>query len=139
MKHKGLYNFITHEWVPKGSSDQVNPYSGRRFRNIVELRHLKTLNSFEIGKNVKNFMFVRYEDLNEFPEEFINFLAEKFDLEKTTEFVPNHNYKESDMPYVKAKYFKMDEKSYYFLNQKLEKKTDDLLGYKKVSLRHVNQ
>lgn len=57
----------------------------RRYRNIFELRQVK--NNYLIHtmkKNVKHYLLIRYEDLNNHYETILKFIQEKFKLRRKT-------------------------------------------------------
>ena len=121
MKH-GFLHFLKSEWTinltilacdyykenrPEGWSFtwpyaldtqyyDYNVYLGRNFTNIFELRYYKTLNYLQIGSKVKNFIFLRYEDVREDPEGCVNFISEFYGVPRCALFAPILQYKGVD-------------------------------------------
>lgn len=88
-------------------------YTKERYRNIVELRNTKLhylMN--DVPNLVKHYVLIRYEDLNQYYEEVLCDLKNRFDLkQQCNEFVPITYYKKDKHKtyiegYVKRKWFK---------------------------------
>lgn len=94
---QGMTHFLTGSWAVTHHPcpDDWNPYSGSPFKNVLELRKFKILNSLKMGQVVDNFIVIRYETLVSSPELFIKALVSTFQLDDNG-FVPfgsNHTQK----------------------------------------------
>ncbi|MCF8360272.1 MAG: hypothetical protein K9H26_16080 [Prolixibacteraceae bacterium] len=70
-----------------------NPKNGKRFENVIKLRNAK-IRAFETLRNkVKHIEYIRYEDLANEPEKFVNMLAQKYDLHAIRPFENITTYK----------------------------------------------
>ncbi len=142
LKKKGFFHFISQTW--KGQEDKdywpadgfyrdiddFNPFTQKPFRNVLELRGVKINNYLTLGKMVKNFCLVRYEDVDEDPEGFVNFIADYFDLEPREEFIPiTSNKGRGRGKYVKKKYFPIKDAELEFINNELDWGAEDKIGY----------
>lgn len=136
LLNKGFSHFIRAEWkttlVYDGNQyDSVNPYTNKPFENILELRACKHRNYLELAKRVKNFCLVKYEDVAEDPEGFIQFLTDYFALQRSTKFIPINGYKSWDnsRPFVKSEYFPISKEDSQFISDNLYLDWEHLVGY----------
>jgi hypothetical protein len=83
---KNFSSFISLTWkcydakmpIPYWKVDNFNPWTGQRFENILQLRNFKNLNYIQASHFVKNYLFVRYEDVRDDQEGFIDFLSSHY-------------------------------------------------------------
>ncbi len=133
MKEKGFFHFISAEWHLKDDFEAIdgyNPYTKRPFSNLLELRGYKIKNYLRLGDLVRNYCFVRYEDLANDPEGFVNFVADFYRLKKPSKFIPVDTHRGyAKKPYKKKKYFELDEKTMDFINQSLDWGAESRVGY----------
>ena len=102
---KGFYG---HKWSVLG--EDRNIYSEERYKNIFEMRHIK--HKFlidDLPKRVKNYIFIKYEDLvNNF-----DFVMNKIKnkglkvIDKVTFPININKYKNEDTEYIPKKYSKI--------------------------------
>ncbi len=122
----GRLRFMSGTWEveshPLVNPDKWNPYTEKPFKNVFELRKFKTLNYLKIGKIVNNFVLVRYEDLTKSPLEFIEYLANLFNLQRPLMINPEADYERKAYPAFNPK----EEK--FFLNE-VDWETEKLVGY----------
>ena len=90
-----------------------NIYTGDRYKNIFELRYTK--NNFllkDMPKKVKNYIFIRYEDLKYNLDKVLNLLKKKGLQEKTNIKFPLNvkTYKQTEKSYEEIS----KKKKYYF-------------------------
>ncbi len=143
LKQECFSSWISAQWeVEQDSSDKFNttnwnPYEGRAFNNILELRKYRILNFLQIGSLVNNFMFIRYEDLIKDPEEFVNFVSENFYLEKKSIF--------QEVSLVKLNWVRnvfhekescISQSDLDFITQHLDWEVEQLVGYQKDKTIH---
>ncbi|MCK4935113.1 MAG: hypothetical protein KAR79_05950 [Simkaniaceae bacterium] len=134
-----LYTFMSHEWDDSNgcplegckSTDSINPYTGQMFRNLLELRRYKNLNYLALANSVDNYVLVNYEEVNQDPEAFVEFLAEMFDLKKKDNFSPVTRYKgrEDRALYKGSRYNRFTMREFTFLNTNVDWEVEELLGY----------
>ena len=103
------------------------------FEMFLELRKYKTLNYLSMGKKVKNFCFVRYEDLEKDPRGFLEYLSKKYNLGLSQTFHPVSTYKglSGEMRYVKKKYPQFLPWDLEFINQNLDWELEGQIGYER--------
>ena len=109
--------------------DNFNPYTGNPFANVLELRTCKYKNYLKLGTLVKNYLFVRYEDVNDAPEEFIAFISETYQIEKDKLFQAINTRKGSHIPYVKHFYPSIEPRDLELINQGLDWPMENSFGY----------
>ena len=136
---RSFFHFVSSEWglgstffVEDGQFDEIdncNPWTGQPFMNVLQLRKYKTLNYLALYAFVDNYLIVRYEDVRDNPEEFINFVACYFHLEKTDTYASVNTYKGVCDPYVRKNYFPIDNEALEFINSQIDWEIEDNLGY----------
>lgn len=147
---KGFDHFVTSRWkltrrYPADSGkyhlvDNRNPQTKKPFDNVLQLRKAKMQNYLQLGKLVDNFLFVRYEDVRDNPQGFVDFVATLFHLPKAetfdpvnivfdTSIPPNLPQPESPAPFVQKTYFPIQPKTLTFINSKIDWELERILGY----------
>ncbi len=139
-----FFEFMSEPWTsndyePAHTIDKLNPYQNRPFKNVLELRKFKLMNHLAIGKVMGNFVVVRYEDLREAPEEFIEYIAYKYGLEQKTKFEPVIRYKGfKNKPFIKKKYRNFTKEEFEFLNSHVDWAMENRVGYTQKERKEVN-
>ncbi len=110
--------------------DNYNPWTGRPFTNVLELRRYKIYNYLKLGTFVDNYVLARYEDVRDDPKGFVHFIAEFCHLKKQSEFVPVDGYKGGNKPYVRKQYFRFEEQDLEFINSQIDWAIEELVGYR---------
>ena len=116
--------------------DNWNPWTGRKFINVLELRKYKNLNFIQVSSLVKNYLLVRYEDVRDNQEGFIEFISSFYSIEKNEDFKPNLNYvgfDENTQEFEIPKYFIPDLKQVIHINRSIDWNVERDLGYFKKS------
>ncbi|MEX0849095.1 MAG: hypothetical protein WD055_02605 [Candidatus Dependentiae bacterium] len=119
-----FYNFISTKFhyphIPEKTS----------FQNILDARNLEMKNFLTIGMEVKNFLFVRYEDVVKNPEQFIGFVSECFELTKKEPFVAINTYKDSgNQSFEPKKYAPISSSDLELVNNSLNWEMETFMGY----------
>jgi len=134
--NNAFHDFVSREWIPtiKPLEDRKGDYSNidfwhPSFRNILELRKGKTENYLELGHRVGNYLFVRYEDVRDNPEEFIEYVGNYFALQKTPSFDEVDTHMASHVPYVPKHYFSIASEDLQFINQEIDWELENKVGY----------
>jgi hypothetical protein len=130
MRWKHLGNHPYFRFVK--SLDNQNPWTGKPFSSILELRKYKTLNFLALGERVKHYCFVRYEDLRDDPQGFVDFLASYYNIGKTEEFIPITLHRGGvfeKTSYKKKTYppFSLEDKEY--IDSTLDWEVENRVGY----------
>jgi len=150
---KNFSTFISHNWECYGHQsnpeitevDNWNPWKGRKFKNVLELRKYKNLNFMQVSSFVKNYLLVRYEDVRDNQEEFIEFIASFYSMEKNEEFKPTLTYvgfKENNQEFKISEYFIPDLKQVLHINRSMDWNIERALGYfekSRLDLAHDNR
>lgn len=130
----GFMHFISNEWKSElnyyTKIDDINPNTKRPFSNIFELRKHKILNYLNLSNLVKNYLLVKYEDIKENPEKFIDFVADYYNLEKTHKFISINTYKDTEVPYRPKQYFSLSPEEIQFINNQLDWEIEGAIGFK---------
>lgn len=146
----GFFRFVSSKWkltrsyqLPDGQHnviDDLNPWTGKPFPNVLKLRKYKMLNYLTLSQLVDNYLFVRYEDVRDNPKDFIDFVASFYNLAKTEQFIPidtlidtsvppNMEYSGPPIPYVRNPYFPIKRRALKFINKQIDWETEKLTGY----------
>jgi len=137
--NRGFSHFLKSEWrcrsahhIFEGSYSEIdnfNPWSNRPFKNILELRKYKIKNYLTLGKIVKNFIFVRYEDVRDHPQAFIKFVNKKYRLKNKKKFIPITTHKGTHVPYAPKKYFAFSQEDLKFISENIDCEMERAAGY----------
>jgi len=108
-----------------------NMITKKRYKNIFELRYLK--NNYlinEMPKKVKNYLLIRYEDLNNDYELILGFIEKKFNLiRKNKDFKKIVTYKGGDDTLFVKKELNLNNKIMNMIINNLNKEQEKTLGY----------
>ena len=135
QNRKDWYSFINNEFysIDNGQEkmEDRNMNNNQRYKDIFELRYYK--NKFlieEMKKKVNNYILLRYEDFADRYQLSMNFLQEKFNLNRLHDnLVHINNYKGyGKVTYKKKKYF-IPEDVLIEIKKKLNKEQENSLGY----------
>lgn len=129
-------DFITLPWKSYEGSlndiENINPWTGEPFNNVLELRNYKNKNYLRVRNYVSNYLLVRYEDIRDHPHEFINFIAERYGIEKCEDFFPQDKYVDhhpTDQKYTPKEYFKLIPSQLQWINDHLDWEVEETLGF----------
>ncbi len=140
----GFLNFLSSTWVtnnyePARTIDSFNLYTRKPFKNVLELRKFKILNHLAMGRHMKNFLVVRYEDLLKAPEQFIDYIAAKYQLSPKLEFENITKYKGyENKAFKKRKYLKFNREQFEYLYQNVDWELEDMIGYSQKTRNEVD-
>ena len=101
-------------------------------KNIFELRNLKNEYLINHKNRVKNYLLIRYEDLNNNYEQTLTFLEKKFNLQrknKNTPFVKIKSYKGLKNKPFKGNTITLKQHTIQNIKNKVNKKQEKSLGY----------
>lgn len=105
---------------------------------MLELRKYKNINYLELSSRVNNYLLVRYEDIRDHAEEFIEYVAKTFDLDNTKDFFSIdvvHSYRKirkkyiKGVPYVKKDYFPIPKEQVEFININIDWDVEEKIGF----------
>lgn len=127
-------SFIRKTWklqtiIDIGTIDNFNPFKGKPFKNVMDLRAHKSRNYMFISNLVENYLLVRYEEVAKNPEGFLDFLSKFFSVDKSRIFNAVTNYKGAGRPYVRKKYFPFSQQELNFVNQNVDWEIEAQVGY----------
>jgi hypothetical protein len=133
LKTEWKLSDVYHRYLPNqgqyGEIDNCNPWTGKPFANVIQMREYKIKNYLILGKLVDNYLFIKYEDVSDNPEEFINFVSTYFNLVKKNEFSLINTHKGSHIPYVKKQYIPFAQNDLQFINSEIDWKMENSVGY----------
>lgn len=111
----GFFHFVSSEWKLTdvyhsldGQYDEIdnyNPWEGRPFINVLEMRKYKLINYLTMSHLVDNYLIVRYEEVDRNPKGFIKYVSDYYNLVKRDVFIPIDTLKGSHISYVKKSIF----------------------------------
>lgn len=144
---KSFTAFIHLHWLcldqyhPVCLNDNYNPWTNRRFKNVLELRKYKYLNYLNVRKFVKNYLFVRYEDVRDDQIGFLTFLQERYGLNLKNKLNPidyQVGFKEDrTIQFKQKKYFLPLKKDVNWINSQIDWDLEHLMGYVEKTLEKL--
>lgn len=153
----GFTGFITQIWTPKDCSayfqslnpwevilgepgykngdmlcsliDGEDPLTHKPFENILQLRARKYQNYLRLGNFVNNVIYVKYEDVNNDPQGFVNYLANFFEG-RAESFVPVLTYKGFNKEkYIPKTYAYLEDADKKFMLAEMDLDLEASFGY----------
>ena len=119
--------------------DNFNPYKNRPFKNVFELRKYKILNYLEILNYVENAVIVNYDRVISNPQKFLDFLSEKYSLQRSQSYDKVDSYKGNGRrPFQNSRYKRFSSKEYHLLNNLVDWDVEFLINYRKRSIRSLS-
>lgn len=107
-----------------------NPSDGKRFRNVVQMRNSKMWHFLGVREHVENYLHVRYEDVRDNPETFLEDISEKFGIALTKVFHPINTIRgKGRIPYARKTYPAMSPEDTDFVVMNVDHDLESLLGY----------
>lgn len=109
-----------------------DPVTGLLFKNVFKLRSRKIENMLAIRDKVKNIYYVNYETVRDKPYEFLEEIAQLYNLPLKGVYHNVETYK-GDSPqgqYKKKKYPPLTSADLAYINEELDPELEALLGYK---------
>lgn len=110
----------------------LNPLTGKPFKNVMELRSAKIRTMLEIARLVDNVYVINYETVCNHQEEVLREISECYGLKKKEPFLPVIAYKgmEEAKKYKPVKYVPISQKDLKYINRHLDHELEELIGYK---------
>ena len=138
--------FIRMEWkcihdstsgVPQSSREygsemmfERDPSTGKRFSSVIHLRSSKNRHFMSIKNIVEHFIHVQYENVRDFPEEFIESICFKYGIVKSKVFSPVPNVRgKGSVPYVRKNYPDISREDAMYIAQMCDQEMETALGY----------
>jgi len=118
--------------TPKLNQKDLNYLTGRKYKNIFELRNVKNDFLMNVMPNkVQNYILINYEDLLFNYNQTLQIIKDKFNLQqKTIEFVKIRKYKKSDTyNFVKQREITLQPKLIHTIWSNLNVEQETNLGY----------
>lgn len=110
-----------------------HPVTGKRFKNILELRTLKAQCFLGLRERNCNYVFVRYEHALKDPQAFIRDVASRFDLSLKGSYAPVTEWlgelPNADKAKPKKPAIDISHTDRKFINQNLSAETEAAMGY----------
>lgn len=110
---------------------ELNPTSGDRFNNVIEMRSAKIKNLLQVPYKVKNYYVINYEKVRDYPEEIVREIESIFHLTRKSTFNPVLKIRgipEAD-DYVLRQYPEIAYEDYLYINNYLERDLERSIGY----------
>ena len=143
---KNFSEFIRHEWsciydetfgikplnklYKKEMMNERDPVTKKRFKNVMKLRTSKIQHSLLIEDFVENFVHVRYEDVRDEPELFIETICRMFQIPKNVEFTPIVHVKgRGTIKYVRKTYPEIKEEDLKYIISEMDEDIEKKIGY----------
>lgn len=139
LKNLRFSKFIRSTWeveMDKFLIDEmpINPYldltaNGTPFENVIALRIAKIENMLEIKNRASNVIYVNYETIRDYPEEFLNEISTLYSIQLKTPFSPIDKYKTTKNEYKPKKYAPISTDDMEYINSHLNEKLENEIGY----------
>jgi len=132
VKNKNVFNFTTFKNNETVNPADLNYTTGKKYKNIFELRKLKNFYLTNIIQTkVKNYILINYEDLLYNYEDTLKRIKDKFGLLPTSsEFIKITNYKKStSYSYKQQRLITFSNDLIKILWQYLDTEQESRLGY----------
>ena len=134
---ESIYNFLHNEFYSVNNNNEEihedrNFKTKKRYKNIFELRNLKNEYLINHKERVKNYLLLRYEDLNNNYEQTLQFLQKKFNLKrknKNIPFIKIKSYKGLKNKLYTENYITLKRYTINNIKNRLNKKQEQSLGY----------
>ena len=134
---KNIFNFLHNEFysVDKEKKELMqdrNYKTKKRYRDIFELRNLKNEYLINHKNRVKNYLLIRYEDLNNNYQQTLQFLEKKFNLKRKNKdgpFIQIKSYKGLKEKPFKGNTITLKQQTIKNILNKINKKQEKSLGY----------
>ena len=134
---ESIYNFLHNEFYSVNNNNEEihedrNYKTKKRYKNIFELRNLKNEYLINHKQRVKNYLLLRYEDLNNNYEQTLQFLEKKFNLKrknKNIPFIKIKSYKGLKNKPYSENYITLKHYTIKNIKNRLNKKQEQSLGY----------
>ena len=110
---------------------EIDPLTGRPFRNVIQMRTQKIKTMLEIAERVQNVYLINYETLRDFPEEVLDEIANLFGLSRKEVYTPvvYHKGNPSHGKYRPKKYVSISKRDLAWINSELDHEMERLIGY----------
>jgi len=143
---KDFSEFIKYEWsciydetfgikplnklYKKEMMNERDPETKKRFQNVIKMRTSKIQHSLLIGGLVENFVHVRYEDVRDEPELFLETICKMFQIPQNIEYTPIENVKgKGSIKYVRKTYPQIKEEDLKYIISEMDEETEKKIGY----------
>lgn len=119
----------------KGKQLDFDPVKKELVSDVMKLRTRKYQQFFTLEYMVDHFMFVRYEDVKEKPQEFIHTMCDMFNLTASETFVPVKLYKglDKEKDYVPKKYKQLADDELDVFEEGLDWTLEEKMGYYRIT------
>jgi hypothetical protein len=116
---------------PELLKEDLNYVTKDKYKNIFELRKYKNNYLMNIlPKKVKNYLFIRYEDLSNYTEKVLTIISHKFNLEfKTDKIIKIDYYKTNKNKIFVPRKVEFSSEILKLIKKRLDLKQEKLLGY----------
>lgn len=110
----------------------LNPATGKPFKNVMQLRTAKAKNMYKIRKRAKNTYYINYETVRDHPKEVLAELREIYELIPTRVYHPVDDYKgyKEMGKYEPKKYCNISQFDLFHINSYLDESFENKIGYK---------
>lgn len=143
---KDMATFLRLEWkcvfdstsgTPETSSQygvemmcERDPSDGKRFENVVQMRNSKMRHFLGIRDIVDSFVHIRYEEVRDDPQKFVEDVCERFLIRSHQEFRNIDTVRgKGSVPYTKSIYPEMRQEDVDVVVQNVDFDLESLLGY----------
>jgi len=109
----------------------LDPETRSPFDNVLKLRTEKLRNMISIGNKVENIYFVKYEDVSENPNNFIQTIQKNYTItrSKNTDLINYYKGDKKQGVYNKKTYFEINQEDLNFINSELDAELEKKIGY----------
>lgn len=108
-----------------------DPLTGERFKNVIKMRTSKIQHYLvDVSSRVENFEHVKYEDVRDDPQEWLNKISEKYNIRLNPKFVPINSVRgKGRVPYSIKEYPEICKEDYEYILNEICIETEKYIGY----------
>jgi len=118
-----------HEMYGQEMMSERDPDTGERFADVIRLRPAKIRNWESLGEKTAHNIYVKYEDVEARPSEFISALTEQFELIRSPVFRPVEGARGGDTKYRRRKYRSIRSDDLHYILKTLDVGLEKSIGY----------
>ena len=107
-----------------------DPVTKKRFNNVVKMRTSKIENTMRLRNIVENFIHVKYEDVRDEPNIFLESMCIMFLIPKYLDYTPIDTVKgKGSVKYIRKKYPEIKEDDLKYIISEMDEDLEHKLGY----------
>ena len=107
-----------------------DPHTRKRFSNVIKMRASKINENMKIKNLVENFVHVKYEDVRDDPQIFLESVCSMFCIPRYIDFTPVDTVKgRGSVKYVRKVYPEIKQDDLLYIMEEMDEEAEKKLGY----------